>query len=521
MSVPTLGYYKVRAFAQPSRLLLKYTGTSFTDKYYEFGSTPETLRDHWYKEKFTLGLDFPNVPYYIDANVKLTQSIAILRYLGRKHGLVARDETGLVRQDLVEQQLFDYRTGFLQTVFNKEGFEENKKKFIAETLPQWLDQLSKFLGSDQWLTGKTLTYVDFLGYEVLDWFRLFSPETIKKYHNLVQYLDRFENLPQIKAYMKSNEFISYFKVRAFAQTSRLILKYTGTPYTDKYYEFGKDLATFKDSWYKEKFTLGLDFPNVPYYIDANVKLTQSIAILRYLGRKHGLVARDETGLVRQDLIEQQFLDYRTGLTEIVHNKDNFESTKAKYIAETLPQQLDQLSKFLGSHQWFVRQTLTYVDFLAYETLDWIRVLSAETLKKYHNLWSIGHTIDAQIAYYPNVTSDHYDCGLARDSHAMNDRCFRWHSSSGDPILSHIFMGRPAEVGEMPWICYIRIARVKEVKVINNGLTIILKQLSHRDHYTITCPGDSGSPLAQYVNGRAVMIGVLSHGTNICAPYDYP
>ncbi|CAG2174865.1 unnamed protein product [Oppiella nova] len=209
MSVPTLGYYKVRAFAQPSRLLLKYTGTPFTDKYYEFGSTPETLRDHWYKEKFTLGLDFPNVPYYIDANVKLTQSIAILRYLGRKHGLVARDETGLVRQDLVEQQLFDYRTGFLQTVFNKEGFEANKKKFIAETLPQWLDQLSKFLGSDQWLTGKTLTYVDFLGYEVLDWFRLFSPETIKKYNNLVQYLDRFENLPQIKAYMKSNEFISW------------------------------------------------------------------------------------------------------------------------------------------------------------------------------------------------------------------------------------------------------------------------------------------------------------------------
>ncbi|CAG2180510.1 unnamed protein product, partial [Oppiella nova] len=144
----------------------------------------------------------PNVPYYIDANVKLTQSIAILRYLGRKHGLVARDETGLVRQDLVEQQLLDYRTGFYQIVHNKDNFESTKAKYITETLPQQLDQLSKFLGSHQWFVGQTLTYVDFLAYETLDWIRVLSAETVKKYHNLVQYLDRFENLPQINAYLK-------------------------------------------------------------------------------------------------------------------------------------------------------------------------------------------------------------------------------------------------------------------------------------------------------------------------------
>jgi glutathione S-transferase len=34
-------------------------------------------------EKFTLGLDFPNLPYIIDAekDVKLTQSMAIMRYV--------------------------------------------------------------------------------------------------------------------------------------------------------------------------------------------------------------------------------------------------------------------------------------------------------------------------------------------------------------------------------------------------------------------------------------------------------
>ncbi|KAH8059232.1 glutathione transferase [Aureococcus anophagefferens] len=33
------------------------------------------------------GLHFSNLPYYLDADVKLAQSNAILRYLGRKHGL--------------------------------------------------------------------------------------------------------------------------------------------------------------------------------------------------------------------------------------------------------------------------------------------------------------------------------------------------------------------------------------------------------------------------------------------------
>jgi len=37
--------------------------------------------------KHSLGLDFPNLPYYIDGEVKLTQTNAILRHISRKHGL--------------------------------------------------------------------------------------------------------------------------------------------------------------------------------------------------------------------------------------------------------------------------------------------------------------------------------------------------------------------------------------------------------------------------------------------------
>ncbi|XP_054157608.1 glutathione S-transferase Mu 1-like [Oppia nitens] len=211
-SKPTLGYYKVRGLAQPIRLLLKYAGVDFTDKYYEFGSADsiDSLREHWLKDKYQLGLDFPNVPYYLDGqHIKLSQSSAILRYLARKHGLVATSECALARQDMAEYQLADIKTGFFQSIFPKENYEKNRETYANDTLAKQLEVMSKFLGSNDWLAGKQLTYVDFLAYELLDWFRLFSPETVQKFPVLIQYLTRFESLPAIKAYMSSQEFISW------------------------------------------------------------------------------------------------------------------------------------------------------------------------------------------------------------------------------------------------------------------------------------------------------------------------
>jgi len=45
------------------------------------------------------GFDFPNLPWMIDGDVKLTQSLAILKHLARKHGLIGEDSS---RLDMVE-----------------------------------------------------------------------------------------------------------------------------------------------------------------------------------------------------------------------------------------------------------------------------------------------------------------------------------------------------------------------------------------------------------------------------------
>jgi glutathione S-transferase len=75
-NVPTLGYWNVRGLAQPIRYLLKYKGIQFNDKRYGSGadsSIPdlESVRKIWNQDKFNLGLDFPNLPFYIDGDVKV------------------------------------------------------------------------------------------------------------------------------------------------------------------------------------------------------------------------------------------------------------------------------------------------------------------------------------------------------------------------------------------------------------------------------------------------------------------
>ena len=97
MSV-TLCYWDLRGRGEPSRLLLRYAGANWEDKRRVFNKKDfmQAVGD-WKAEKFNLGLDFPNLPYLIDGDVKITQSIAVIRYLGRKYNLTATTEAEHVR----------------------------------------------------------------------------------------------------------------------------------------------------------------------------------------------------------------------------------------------------------------------------------------------------------------------------------------------------------------------------------------------------------------------------------------
>lgn len=201
---PIVGYWNVRGLCQYIRNLLIYKGVPFEDKLYRFGPAPDFDRSHWHGEKFSLGLKFPNLPYYIDGDVKITQSLAILRYLARKHDLTARSEQETLELDLLEQQARDLAWGLAMTAFNP-TFDEARKKY-EENLVNVLKPWAEHLRNRPWVLGDRLTYVDFLLYEALDWNHEFNPESFAGYPVLKEYLARFEELPNIKEHFASENY---------------------------------------------------------------------------------------------------------------------------------------------------------------------------------------------------------------------------------------------------------------------------------------------------------------------------
>ncbi|KFM68798.1 Glutathione S-transferase Mu 1, partial [Stegodyphus mimosarum] len=148
---PVLGYWNIRGFAQPIRLMLAYTETEFEDKNYAFGPAPDFDRSAWLKEKYTLGLDFPALVYYIDGDVKLTQSIAIMRYLARKHKLEPEIEADKIRADLIEQQVADFRRNLGKTAYDS-NFKI--KEEYMKILPSKLKEFSNYLASRLWFASQ-------------------------------------------------------------------------------------------------------------------------------------------------------------------------------------------------------------------------------------------------------------------------------------------------------------------------------------------------------------------------------
>lgn len=72
---PVLGYWDVRGVTSNIRNLLHYKEVEFEDKLFKIGPAPAYDISEWTATKPTLGLDFPNLPYYIDGEIKLTQVI--------------------------------------------------------------------------------------------------------------------------------------------------------------------------------------------------------------------------------------------------------------------------------------------------------------------------------------------------------------------------------------------------------------------------------------------------------------
>lgn len=87
-----IGYWNIRGLGQPIKYQLAYQGIDYDLENYEVTADEATTKC-WRDVKFTLGYDFPNLPYMDDNGFKLTEHMAIHYYLADKYNPELRGET--------------------------------------------------------------------------------------------------------------------------------------------------------------------------------------------------------------------------------------------------------------------------------------------------------------------------------------------------------------------------------------------------------------------------------------------
>lgn len=199
-----LGYWNIRGLAEAARLMLEYGGLEYEDKRYQCDMDPPYDRSEWMNVKYTFGMAFPNLPYLIDGDTKISESWAIYRYIARKIGMKLESDKAQTEADMLEGVVNTLRRDFSGVCYNP-GFADKRESMKASQLIK-LKQFEDYLGDKKFLTGDEISHVDFAFYETLAHHQLLFPDIFAKFPKIQSYVTRFECLEKISAYLKSDRF---------------------------------------------------------------------------------------------------------------------------------------------------------------------------------------------------------------------------------------------------------------------------------------------------------------------------
>ncbi|XP_018027524.1 glutathione S-transferase Mu 4-like [Hyalella azteca] len=202
--VPVLGYWAIRGLAQVPRYMLVFAEVEFEEKQYTWGTAPDFDRGEWTSVKDNLGLEFPNLPYFIDGEVKMTESSAITKHLARRYNLLGSTEEEHIRVDMAEGIIADILCA-VSTLCHDPEFETKLVTFI-ENLDVSLLKLAKLIKNNSFVIGEKLTWVDFALFELLEIYLAVAPDSLEKHPSLQAFHKRIRELPGVKEYRLSEQF---------------------------------------------------------------------------------------------------------------------------------------------------------------------------------------------------------------------------------------------------------------------------------------------------------------------------
>merc|ERR1719385_239815 len=149
----TLGYWAIQGLGSAARMMLVYAGVNFKNvMYHQKGPEENYSRAEWYDVKYSLGFDFPNLPYLIDSQTgkMMTESKAIYRYLARQFHIGVQNDPELSTADMMLEIISSAMSKFTTLCYRTYN-EEARTEYI-KGLPDLLKGIEQFMGGRKFVT---------------------------------------------------------------------------------------------------------------------------------------------------------------------------------------------------------------------------------------------------------------------------------------------------------------------------------------------------------------------------------
>jgi len=207
-----LTYFVSRGYAEVSRLILHYKRIPFDDirvNVDEYSYYKNTLKP------------YGTLPVLEFQGEKLSEAVAIARFLARRHGLAGANEWEEAKTDA----LVDLRMKFGQEIqtyialsihtppnvdissFIKQSFQESFMPAVEKYAPKLEELLQNT--KKGWLMSSGITYADFVIAELTDTIQNFYNLYKVRFPLLAQHSERVHQLPELQEYLRSRPYSRY------------------------------------------------------------------------------------------------------------------------------------------------------------------------------------------------------------------------------------------------------------------------------------------------------------------------
>lgn len=214
---PTLVYWNSAGWSNPIRLALAVANADFVDVRIEAGDSCDSssYKMAWLDAKHIIGstgvFEFPNLPYYMEGEtVKLVQSEAIFRHVGRKYNLLPKS-MAQHRFEMLSEEIKDYDGYFISSSYSANG-PDLIGQWIKEALPKKLAVWGGIVGSAL-IDGPNakISILDIKLYCFLRKVKFAQAELNIKpssHESWVEtYMKCVEDVPEVKAYVNSVDYL--------------------------------------------------------------------------------------------------------------------------------------------------------------------------------------------------------------------------------------------------------------------------------------------------------------------------